>query len=65
MTEGVYTVDDVLAGSTEAIEWWTGDSSAWVPDSGMTIEPAVLFPDGATEFSVVYDAKTDQYLVIQ
>lgn len=57
--------DSVLVGSTQAIEWWTGDSSAWVLDSKLTFEPAVLFPDGATELSVVYDARTDQYLSIQ
>lgn len=57
--------DSVLMGSTEAIEWWTGDSSAWVPESRLTFEPAVIFPDGETELSVVYDAKTGQYLAIQ
>ncbi|MCH8027158.1 MAG: DUF4185 domain-containing protein, partial [candidate division Zixibacteria bacterium] len=58
-------VDSLLMGSAEAIEWWTGDSSAWVSQSRLTVEPAVLFTDGATELSVVYDARTDQYLAIQ
>ena len=57
--------DSVLMGTTQAIEWWTGDSSGWVSDLRLTFEPAVLFPDGETEFSVVYDARTDQYLAIQ
>jgi len=58
-------VDSLLMGTTHAIEWWTGDSSTWVSQSRLTVEPAVLFPVGATELSVVYDARTDQYLAIQ
>ncbi len=58
-------VDSLLMGSAEAIEWWTGDSSAWVSQSRLTVEPAVLFPDGAIELSVVYDARAVQYLAIQ
>lgn len=57
--------DSVLAGSADAVEWWTGENSAWVPDSKLTVEPAVLFPDGATELSIVFDTMTDQYLAIQ
>jgi hypothetical protein len=60
-----WLTDSVLAGSTEAIEWWTGDSSAWVLQARMTSAPTMLFPDGATELSVVYDARADQYLSIQ
>ena len=58
-------IDSVLVASTETIEWWTGDSSAWVPGSKLTFEPAVLFPDGATELSIVYNTRTDRYLAIQ
>ncbi len=58
-------IDSLLAGTTQAIEWWTGDSSAWVLESKMTRGPAVLFTDGETEFSIVYDSRTDQYLSIQ
>jgi len=57
--------DSMLAEQTDALEWWTGDSSAWVPQAKLTTEPTALFPDGATEFSVLYDVRTDQYLSIQ
>ena len=60
-----WQVDSLLAGTTHAIEWWTGDSSAWVLESKMTRGPTVLFTDGETEFSVIYDAGTEQYLSIQ
>jgi hypothetical protein len=36
-----------------------------VPQAELTSEPTTLFPDGATEFSVLYDVRTDQYLSIQ
>jgi hypothetical protein len=57
--------DSVLAGRHEAIEWWTDDTTAWVPNSELISEPAELFPSGATEFSVVYDERIGQYLAIQ
>ena len=57
--------DSVLIGSTSAIEWWTGHKSTWVLNSELTSEPLMVFPEGATELSVVYDRKTMQYLAIQ
>lgn len=60
-----WLTDSILAGSADAIEWWTGDSTAWVPHSSLTSLPTALFLHGASEFSVVHDASTDQYLSVQ
>ncbi|PKK82582.1 MAG: hypothetical protein CVT49_12925 [candidate division Zixibacteria bacterium HGW-Zixibacteria-1] len=58
-------VDSVVTGSTSAIQWWTGQKSTWVLNSELASEPLMVFPEGATELSVVIDTLTDQYLAIQ
>ncbi|HUV29531.1 MAG TPA: DUF4185 domain-containing protein [Acidobacteriota bacterium] len=57
--------DSVLIGSTAAIEWWVGDSSAWVLDAELRSKPPAIFADGATELSVVYDDINECYVAIQ
>lgn len=60
-----WQTDSVLAGRREALEWWAGDSISWVPDSKLISEPAILYHDGATEFSVFHEERNDLYLAIQ
>jgi hypothetical protein len=57
--------DSLMSGSATSLEWWTGNSPVWVPDLALTSKPTPVFEDGATEFSVIYDHKADQYLAIQ
>lgn len=57
--------DSLIAGSTGSFEWWTGNSIGWISDLEFTSKPATIFDEGATEFSVIYDEETDQYLAIQ
>jgi hypothetical protein len=57
--------DSLLNGSAGTLEWWAGDSRAWVSDSELTSVPTAIFDKGATEFSVIYDDETDQYIAVQ
>ncbi len=70
-------IDSLLSGQPDAFErwqikprqpdgfeWWMGIDKTWVHHSELKT-PSILFTGGASEFSVVYDELTDQYLSIQ
>jgi hypothetical protein len=58
-------IDSILNGKSEALEWWTGPEMGWVRNAELKSEPKALYPNGGTEFSVVYDERQKRYMAIK
>jgi hypothetical protein len=52
-------------GDLQAPEWWDAAKSAWVAQRDLPPKPQPVFTNGATEFSVHYDARLRQFIEIQ
>lgn len=61
-----FVVDDILQGDFTRPEWWNADEGRWQSQScGQQEFPPPLFAPGAPEFTVHFDAKLNQYLIVQ
>jgi hypothetical protein len=61
-------VDDAREGHLQDPEVWTGSGTGWVRESRVTersLQPAVVFSDGATEFSVRWVERLGCFVEIQ
>ena len=61
---GQLQIDGLTPGPTSGFEWWMGEDKGWSRNSEQIL-PEPVFTGGASEFSVIYDEKTDRYIAVQ
>jgi hypothetical protein len=60
-----WTVSAVVRGDLQAPQWWDGTTKSWVGQGELPPKPQPVFTDGATEFTVHYEPRSNAFMEIQ